>query len=117
MLTGCATPPGGWDSPEPAARLSAITDAARVGDPSAVPHLIESLNHDDPVVRLAAIRTLEQLTGQTLGYDYAAPEWRRQDKIAAWVDWYRQHTPDNPSFGREGRRAAARPGPIEGAWA
>jgi HEAT repeat protein len=64
-LAGCASSPRGWESPEPAARLAAVTEAGRTSDRSAIPHLIESLCHDDPVVRLAAIRTLEQLTGQT----------------------------------------------------
>ena len=80
------------------------------------PKLIEFLNSDDPVVRLASIRTLEVLTGQTLGYDYAAPEWRRQDMIRAWVEWYNLREP-SPSLpdptgqnSRSGRAARPRPG-------
>ena len=113
-ISGCATPPGGWESPEPAARLDAITAAAKTGDRQAIPHLIESLQNDDPVVRLAAIRTLEQMTGQTLGYDYAAPEWQRRDRIAAWVDWYRGHRPDNPVSAPSAGRTSGGTGPIEG---
>ena len=116
-ISGCATPPGGWDSPEPAARLQAIADAARAGDGTAIPHLIESLANDDPVVRMASIRTLEQLTGQTLGYDYAAPDWQRRDKIAAWVDWYRLQGPNNPGAGTPGMGATRGYLPIEEAWA
>jgi HEAT repeat protein len=88
LASGCASAPEGFDSPEPAARLRAISKAAAEKDRSAIPHLIESLDNDDPVVRLAAIRTLEDLTGQTLGYDYAAPTWKRAEQVAAWKDWY-----------------------------
>lgn len=90
---GCAKPPTGFESPVPAARLDAITEAAETGDRGAIPDLIAMLDSDDPVVRLAAIRTLERLTGETLGYDYAGPEWERRDKVAAWVEWYRVHQP------------------------
>lgn len=90
---GCAKPPTGFESPVPAARLDAITEAAETGDRSAIPNLITMLESDDPVVRMAAIRTLERLTGETLGYDYAGPEWERRDKVAAWVEWYRENQP------------------------
>jgi hypothetical protein len=47
---------------------------------------------------MASIRTLQQLTGTTLGYDYTAPEWQRREQIQTWVDWYnRQKTPQSPS--------------------
>ena len=89
LAAGCAYPPVGWDSPDPAARLEMIRVAGRDNDRAAIPRLIESLQHDDPVVRMWAIRTLEQMTGQTLGYDYAAPEWERRDRVEAWAQWYR----------------------------
>jgi HEAT repeat protein len=85
---GCASAPEGFDSPEPAAELRASIKAAHTHDRSAIPDLIEQLESDDPLVRMVAIRTLEQMTGQTLGYDYAAPAWQRQDKVKAWVEWY-----------------------------
>src|SRR5207237_1315387 len=65
----CASPPRGFDSPVSDARLEAIGEAARTRDPAAIPHLIEMLESDDPAVRMASIRTLELITGQTLGYD------------------------------------------------
>lgn len=67
-----------------------MTRAARDGDKAAVAKVIPFLNSDDPVVRLAAIRTLEVLTGQTLGYEHAAPEWRRREMVEAWVEWYKR---------------------------
>lgn len=65
--------------------------AARTGDRSAVPHLIEMLRSDDPAVRMAAIRALERLTGETLNYEHFAPEHERQKSIAAWERWYERH--------------------------
>jgi hypothetical protein len=87
-LAACARPPVGFDSPEPASRLYAITDAARTMDRSAIPSLIALLDSDDPAVRMFSFRTLEKLTGQTLGYDHAAPEWEREPAVDRWIDWY-----------------------------
>jgi hypothetical protein len=92
-IAGCASPPSGFESPVPASRLDAITHAAQTRDESSIPDLITMLESDDPVVRLAAIRTLERITGTTLGYDYAAPDWDRREKVEAWADWYRQNGP------------------------
>lgn len=84
---GCAGPPEGFDSPEPAARIRAITRAAREEDRSAIPDVVESLDSDDPAVRLIAIRALEKLTGTTRGYDHADAEWRRREAVDRWVAW------------------------------
>lgn len=89
-LRGCAAPPGGLDSPVPSERLRAVGRAVKERDQSAIPKLITMLGSDDPVVRLAAVRALESLTGETLGYDHAAPEAKRQEAIAAWVAWNNQ---------------------------
>ena len=62
-------------------------DAAREGDLSAIPDLIGLLDSDDSLVRMVAIRSLERLTGQTLGYDHAVPEWRRDEAVERWVAW------------------------------
>jgi hypothetical protein len=43
-----------------------------------------------------AIHTLEQLTGQTLGYDHAAPRQERAEAIRRWADWYARHQQDPP---------------------
>jgi hypothetical protein len=91
LAAGCAQPPGGFDSPVPDARLVAITQSARTKDPKAVPHLIESLLSDDPLVRMAAINSLETITGQTLGYQYWAPEEEREARVQDWVEWYKAH--------------------------
>jgi hypothetical protein len=92
-VAGCASPPTGFESPVPAARLDAITHAAETRDGASVPELISMLESDDPLVRLASIRTLQRITGTDLGYDYAAPDWKRREGVAAWVDWYTQNGP------------------------
>lgn len=69
---------GGFDSPNPAAKLYAIERAAAKGDQSAVPKIVEQLDSDDPAVRALAIASLQRLTGETHGYrDYDPPEARR----------------------------------------
>jgi len=84
---GCGpSMPRGFDSPEPAARMDAIVDAARRSDRSAVPRIVPLLDSDDPATRLLAIETLERLTGETFGYDYAAPP---ADRVAAVERWRR----------------------------
>ena len=78
----------GFDSPQPAARVEAILDAAERGDRSALPDLIAMLDSDDPLARMLAIRTLEDMTGQTLGFEHDAPEFERSEAVGRWVEWY-----------------------------
>lgn len=85
-LTACGPSAldGGFDSANPAARMYAIEHAVRNGDTGAVKHIVEQLDSDDPAVRFLAIGALERLTGQTRGYDHAAPAEQRQQAIARW---------------------------------
>lgn len=98
LAFGCASPPGGFDSPDPGARTHAIAQAARTEDPAAIPDLIALLDSDDPAVRLLSIRTLEKLTGRTLGYEHFAPEPERREAVRRWVDWAQGETgtPEHP---------------------
>ena len=83
---GPAAIEGGFDSANPAAKLYAIEYAAREGDRSAIPQIVEQLDSDDPAVRSLAISALRQLTGETFGYrDYDPPELRRQ-AIDRWTN-------------------------------
>lgn len=85
-LAACAsTPRPDFRSVEPAARNDAIVQAARRRDHAAIPDLVRMLDADDPATRLLAITTLERLTGETLGYDYAAPERDRRRAVQAWA--------------------------------
>ncbi len=90
-LLGCASPPGGFDSPVPAMRMDAAVAAAAQGDESAIPDLISMLDNDDALVRMVAILSLERLTGEVRGYDYAAPEWQRSAAAEDWAQWARSN--------------------------
>jgi HAMP domain-containing protein len=81
---------GSFDDADPGSRLDAIRRAVAAGDRSAVPSLITLLDSDDAAVRLYSINALEHFTGQTLGYDHAAPPRDRRLAVERWVRWYRQ---------------------------
>lgn len=88
FVGGCIPQPRrGVDSPEPALRLEAMRQAAERKDRSAIVPLIGSLDSDDPATRLLAIRTLEEITGLTHGYDYASGEKARGEAVARWAAW------------------------------
>ncbi len=98
VLAGCSDPGSvvSFDSNDPAARFRATQRAAREKDPDSIKPLIQRLESDDPAERVFAIHTLEQLTGQTLGYDHAAPRPERAEAIRRWADWYARHQQDPP---------------------
>lgn len=87
-LASCGTPTS-LDSPESASRIRAIQGAATANDRSSIPKLISLLDSDDPAVRFFAIGTLEQMTGDRLGYDAMADESDRRGAAARWETWYR----------------------------
>src|SRR5690606_6974848 len=60
-LGGCADPEKevSFEANEPAARIRAIKKAGRTEEPKAIPDLIRSLDSEDPMQRMLAIRTLE----------------------------------------------------------
>lgn len=88
LLPGCIpTIPQGFDSPDPTSRMLAITEAGVSQDRTAVPALIEQLESNDPGARLLAIRSLERITGTTLGYDHSGSIWSRAAAVRRWRDW------------------------------
>lgn len=93
VLGACTdVPKADFASPEPGARNAAIVEAAARGDQSARVHLVQMLESDDPATRLLAISTLQRLTDQTFGYDYALPEVKRRPAIERWAAWAREQT-------------------------
>jgi HEAT repeats len=97
FLTACGpTITADFDSPEPAARNAAIIKAVETHDASAVPDLVRMLDSDDPATRLLAINALERITGQTMGYDHAAPERDRREATERWQKWVEEHHPRPP---------------------
>ena len=53
-------------------------------DVQSIPELIALLNDKDPAVRMYAITALEDLTGQTYGYKFYAPETERAAASRRW---------------------------------
>jgi len=94
-LAACVpSTPQGFDSPDPISRLSAISDAGSTRDERAIPDLVEQLESADPGARLLAIRSLERITGQTLGYHHADPWWARAAAVRRWRRWIQEnHSP------------------------
>lgn len=102
LVAGCGPGPrdGGFDSPNPGARLYAVDRsvrewrAARVGGRPEVPEatrrgLVECLSSDDPLLRMNAILALEEMTGSTRGYRFDDPDVERQLAIGRWAGWVR----------------------------
>lgn len=93
LIAGCApaVSGGGFDAPDPAARAYAIEQVIREQDQSAIPDLVEQLDHDDPLVRFMAIAALERLTGHRFGYVHHAPRRERLAAIERWVQFALDH--------------------------
>jgi HEAT repeat protein len=84
--TACAPPAsrGDLQADNPASRLYAIHRAGSTGDTSAIPALVESLDHDDPAVRMMAIEALHRLTGTRLDYNPYADLTQRRAAADTW---------------------------------
>lgn len=77
----------GFDSPAPSKRIDAIVDASGLEDDESLVKLVEKLRSFDPAERMFAIRSLEIRTGETLGYDHAAPDWQRLEAFNRWIEY------------------------------
>jgi len=71
--------------------MVAITEAGVTGDRAAIPDLIEQLESNDPGARMLAIRSLERLTGLTLGYDHTDAWWERDAAVVRWRAWAQEN--------------------------
>jgi len=89
---------GGFDSPNPAAKLYAIQRAGEQRDADAVPELISQLDSDDPAVRMYAIIALEKITGERKGYSPYDPPHQRMQAVERWAEAYaaEEKAPDQP---------------------
>jgi hypothetical protein len=90
-LVGCAGgPKASFDSPDPLERTLALAETSRASNLSdaQLRQLIISLDSVDPAARLFAIRTLERETGETFGYRYYDPDYRRAPAVNRWVEWW-----------------------------
>lgn len=64
-----------------------LAEATRQNDPSAAKEYVVMLESGDPAVRMFAIGALKRMTGETKGYDFAAPEPKRAPAVSAWAAW------------------------------
>lgn len=78
------------------ARVPAIVHAAGDDDEATLPELIHALADKDPAVRLFAIRSLQERTGQTLDYRYYEAAEKRQAAIDRWHEWLQEHLAPSP---------------------
>jgi hypothetical protein len=56
-------------------------------DRSAIAHLVDDLDDDDPAIRFYAITALRELTGQDMDYRYFDDERARRQAIERWRQW------------------------------
>lgn len=70
------------------ARVPAIVRAADdSGDSAELAELVHALSDKDPAVRLFAIQSLQERTGQTMGYRYYEAYDKRQPATERWHAW------------------------------
>lgn len=89
FVTGCGSERAkpclsSLESPDPAQRIRAIKWAGDNEVESAVPLLVDRLIEHDVHVRFFAIRALEQITGETYGFDYKADAESRARAVLRW---------------------------------
>lgn len=82
-----ARPRGNFRAPDTTGRVPAIVDAADRQDEATLNELIHVLMDEDPAVRLFAIQSLIQRTGQDFGYRYYEAEDQRRAALTRWYDW------------------------------
>jgi len=92
-------------SPDIGVRVQAIRQAAATGDLDALPHLVDRLEDEDPVVRFAAILALQDLTGLRLGYSYGQDSAERAAAVALWRE-YLQARADRTRAGKSSGRSS-----------
>ena len=68
-------------------RVPAIVNASGTDDQAALGELVHALSDDDAAVRLFAIQSLKERTGQTMGYRYYDAKNKRQAAVDRWHQW------------------------------
>jgi len=100
VLLGCRSlgdePSLSFQSSDPTERVAAVRRAAQTGDQASLPHLVERLEDEDPVVRFAAICALQELTGRRLGYPYSLDSAERDAAVTRWREYLQQRL-ENPT--------------------
>lgn len=91
LLGGCKPTSGdylkGISAAKPEVATEAMSKAAEKKSRRAIVPLVKRLYDEDPVIRLSAIRALQGITGQDMGYRYYQPEVKRIAAIKRWEAW------------------------------
>jgi hypothetical protein len=72
---------------KPSVRVGGIIEAARLKDEKSLAYLVDRLTDSETSVRFYAIKSLEKLTGQTMGYRHYEPPEQREKAVARWRQW------------------------------
>ncbi|NQT87937.1 HEAT repeat domain-containing protein, partial [bacterium] len=76
------------DSDSPFARTQAVDALGKLGRRAFIPHFIRMLGDEERIVRLRALRALQAVTGEKLGFEPDAPTAERQAQLARWREWW-----------------------------
>jgi hypothetical protein len=89
LSSGCAVGrgPARFTSDDPVVKVPAITRAGEQKRKADLPKLVECLDDNDPAVRMFAIRSLQDLTGETLGYHYYDDDIARRPAVRRWREY------------------------------
>mgnify|MGYP001828488256 CR=1 FL=1 len=69
------------------ARVPAIVNASDTDDDASLTELVHALSDKDPAIRLFAIQSLQERTGQTMDYRYYEAAEKRQAATDRWHQW------------------------------
>ena len=83
------------DDPDLAVRVMAIKRAGENKVSSAVPQLVELLQHEDRSVRFYAIGSLKRITGTDNGFDYKANPTNRAAAVRRWREYIKSNKLSN----------------------
>ena len=72
---------------DPEVATVAMNKAAQNKSRRAIVPLVKRLYDEDPVIRLSAIRALQNITGEDMGYRSYEPEVKRVAAIKRWEAW------------------------------
>ncbi len=83
------------DNPDPIVRVMAIKWAGENKLSSAVPQLVDLLQHEDRSVRFYAIGSLKRITGTDNGFDYKAGPKKRAAAVQRWQESIKSNKSSN----------------------
>jgi len=78
------------NDPDAFVRRLCATGLGNLGDDSACPALVKSLEDEQPIVRQAAYRSLVKLSGQNFPFDAQASKSKRRVQVKKWQEWLKK---------------------------